>query len=290
MDPSHIIIWNVRGLNSKARQDSVRMLVELVKADVVCLQETKMEDVSRRQVLSMLGSEFDNNFLVLPSAGASGGIFVAWRAKLGAIGASRVDRFCASVQFCPTNGIPWWLTALKEMMRKLSSCRNYVIRAQCIGPWALAGDFNLIYKADDKNNSNINRAMMGRFRKFINDSAIKELPLIGRKYTWTSSSTAASPTLVKLDRVFCSVDWEQQFPDSILQSAATNDSDHCPLILGLRDNKPGKKRFQFEAFWPRFDGFQEAVQQAWGSVERTMCPLEMLSLKFKATAKGLQSR
>ena len=52
MDPSKIAIWNVRGLNSVARQDSVRSLVESTKADIVCLQETKMEHLSQRTVLS----------------------------------------------------------------------------------------------------------------------------------------------------------------------------------------------------------------------------------------------
>jgi hypothetical protein len=37
------------------------------------------------------------------------------------------------------------------------------IRVECLGPWMLAGDFNLIYKDLDKNNNNFNRAMMGRF-------------------------------------------------------------------------------------------------------------------------------
>jgi hypothetical protein len=36
----------------------------------------------------------------------------------------------------------------------------------------VAGDFNLIYKDEDKNNTNLNRAMMGRFRKLINDLAL----------------------------------------------------------------------------------------------------------------------
>uniref|UniRef100_A0A0A9CA11 Endonuclease/exonuclease/phosphatase domain-containing protein n=1 Tax=Arundo donax TaxID=35708 RepID=A0A0A9CA11_ARUDO len=55
--------------------------------------------------------------------------------------------------------------------------------------------------------------------------------LLGRKYTW--SNERRSPTLVRLDRVFCSSDWEDIFPDSLLQSAASVVSDHCPLVLGL---------------------------------------------------------
>jgi len=113
----------------------------------------------------------------------------------------------------------------------------------------ILGDFNLIYKDEDKNNSNLNRAMMGRFRRLINDLSLKEIPLHGRKFTW--SNLQDSPTLVKLDRVLCSVDWEQLFSDCLLQSAASEDSDHCPLILGLTDRKAGKPRFHFEPFWSK---------------------------------------
>ena len=129
------------------------------------------------------------------------------------------------------------------------------IRAACPGPWVVglvAGDFNLIYRDEDKNNANYNRAMMGGFRRFINDLALKEIPLHGRKYTWSNQQN--SPTLVKLDRVLCSVDWEEKFPNCLFQSMASDDSDHCPLLLGLQGNRPGRPRFHFESFWTKLDG------------------------------------
>jgi len=220
MDPSHILIWNVRGLNSAARQDLMRVLVDSAKIDVVCLQETKMTSINRQVVLSMLGSDFDNNFVSLPSVGASGGILIAWRSRLGTIGASRLDSHCVSIQFCPVNGNTWWLTCVygpqdnQEKIQFLQELRE--VRAQCVGPWMVAGDFNLIYKDEDKNNSNLNRAMMGRHRRWINDMALTEIPLHGRKFTWSSSSSSASPTLARLDRVFCSLEWEELFPDCLL--------------------------------------------------------------------------
>jgi hypothetical protein len=61
----------------------------------------------------------------------------------------------------------------------------------------VAGDFNLIYKAEDKNNTNYNGAMMGRFRRLIDDLALKEMPLHGRKFTWSNQQD--NPTLVRLD-------------------------------------------------------------------------------------------
>jgi endonuclease/exonuclease/phosphatase family metal-dependent hydrolase len=112
----------------------------------------------------------------------------------------------------------------------------------------VCGDFNLIYQACDKNNTNVDRAMMGRFRRFINVMELHGIPLLGRKYTWSNEREA--PTLVRLDRVFITNDWEHIFPDCILQSSASMISDHCPLILGLHEATQGKRRFHFESFWP----------------------------------------
>jgi hypothetical protein len=65
--------------------------------------------------------------------------------------------------------------------------------------------------------------------------------------------------------------------------------DHCPLILELRDNKPRKRRFHFESFWTKLDGFQDIVQSAWNSVDLDSCPFLTLDKKLKATAKQLKA-
>jgi hypothetical protein len=44
------------------------------------------------------------------------------------------------------------------------------------------------------------------------------------------------------------------------------------LILGLHDIKRGKKRFHFEAFWTKLEGFQEAIASAWADVPTGLAP------------------
>jgi hypothetical protein len=110
---------------------------------------------------------------------------------------------------------------------------------------------------------------LGRFRRLIDDLALKEITLHGRKFAWSNQQD--EPVLVKLDHVFCLVDWENLFPNVLLQSAAPQDSDRCPLVLGLKDNKSGRRRFNFESFWTKLDGFQEMVQTAWDSVQAVVC-------------------
>jgi exonuclease III len=104
MDPANILFWNVWGYNGFGHQASVRNLVASLRIDVVCLQETKMEVISRVLVLQMLGPDF-SNFVFLPSVGASGGILIAWKDSLGSLGNSRIGNFSVSVQFCPAGGI-----------------------------------------------------------------------------------------------------------------------------------------------------------------------------------------
>lgn len=107
----------------------------------------------------------------------------------------------------------------------------------------------------------INRELMGRFCTFINDFELKEIPLLGHHYSWLNDHDA--PILVRLDRMPCTTDWEEMFPDFLLQSQATQISDHCPLVLGLYEGSHGKKRFYFESFWTKLRGFHDVVAESW---------------------------
>lgn len=176
MNPSKILCWNVRGLNSRARQDAVRTLVDSCRVDIVCLQETKMTVMPPGVILSMLGSDF-TQWVDLPAAGASGGVIIAWCQGLGPASASRVDDHSVSVQFSPSCLQSWWLTCVygpqgdERNILFLQELRT--VRSVCHGPWAVLGDFNLITSAEDKSNGILNRAMMGRFRRLINDLELK---------------------------------------------------------------------------------------------------------------------
>jgi hypothetical protein len=71
-----------------------------------------MSSCSRGTILSMLGVELDNNFISLPTLGASGGIIVAWIARVGAAVNFRLDTYNASTQFGSVLGVSWWLTCV----------------------------------------------------------------------------------------------------------------------------------------------------------------------------------
>ena len=111
MEPGCFLVWNVRGLNSRAKRDSVKSVVVSLKPAVVCLQETKLDSVSDFNILTILGSGF-SNFVFNPAHGSRGGILVAWRDGSFVSAASVIKNNSVSVQLQSADGPLWWFTGV----------------------------------------------------------------------------------------------------------------------------------------------------------------------------------
>jgi hypothetical protein len=74
------------------------------------------------------------------------------------------------------------------------------LKHQIQASWLIMGDFNLNYKNADKNNGQLNRRLMLRFRRALNHMEVKEIQLLGRKFTWSNSQ--ANPVMPKLIGLF----------------------------------------------------------------------------------------
>ena len=75
--PLRIIVWNVRGLNAPGRRDAARHVVVEANPAIVCLQETKLQEISAAVVQHCLGNKF-TKFFYVPAVGTRGGILVPW--------------------------------------------------------------------------------------------------------------------------------------------------------------------------------------------------------------------
>ena len=194
-----ILNWNVRGLNGAARRKVVHDLAADTRCTIACLQETKLADVQDHIVGETLASEF-RQFTV--SA-----------------------RLKASVE-----NSEWWVTVVYgpqgdnqklEFLRELRAISTIVS-----DKWLLIGDFNLILDARDKSNSNLNRRLMSVFRDAVQDLELRELNLRGRKFTWSNDSTHT-----RIDRAFCTSEWDLMMLGCMLQALSSMVSDHAPLLL-----------------------------------------------------------
>ena len=209
MDPKKLraLSANVRGLNSSGRRDTVRDLASDANATIACLQETKLEVVDRRVIVESLGVDFADNFVYLPAVGTRGGIILAARGNVFSLAAAGSTGNTISATITDReDGSTWGITgvygpqgdtekyAFIDELRGLANSRP--------AKWLILGDFNLIYRTQDKNNGRLNRRMMGKFKSALDAWRLRELRLTGKKFTW--SNEQATPMLTRIDRFFCS--------------------------------------------------------------------------------------
>jgi len=164
------LVWNVRGLNSRARRNVVRDLIGQENISLLSLQETKLDTCSDSLIMELCGAGFD--YFFKPATHTCGGILLAWRTDTWSVTNPVIRSYSLTARVTLIHtGATWWLTSVygpqsdPEKLLFLDELRE--VRHAGLGTWMVWGDFNLIYQAADKNNSRLNRRMMQSFRRFL---------------------------------------------------------------------------------------------------------------------------
>jgi len=161
----------------------------------------------------------------------------------------------------------------KEVEDKLATA-NCCIR--CV-----IGDFNSVRKASERkglNNGTVNNYDITRFSEFNVRCMLKDIPVVGRKFTWyRPNGTARS----RLDRVLVSDEWLSQWPGSKQFVLSRQVSDHCALVVKNSIIDWGPKPFRSFDLWQQYDGFKEVVKEVWDNTPLRGNSLEDIKDKFK---------
>jgi hypothetical protein len=129
-------------------------------------------------------------------------------------------------------------------------------------PALLGGDFNLIRHHEDRNKGQGVPRLMNLFNNFIGSFLFREIYVSGMKFTW--SNKQQNPTLIKLDRILASTDWDSQYPKCFAWTKARVGSDHCPMILDLGvQGATRPKYFFFQDQWFLQENFTKMVCDRW---------------------------
>jgi exonuclease III len=180
---------NLRGLNNLARRRSIHRFINNHNCNIVVFQETKLGDVTPSIVSESIGTRFVNNFIFKAADGTHGGILIACSEDFDI----QMDQQASSEYFITgtitdrTNNTSWSLIAVygpqhdHEKILFMQEIRR--IKPLVMAEWAILGDFNLIKSANEKSNSNLNLRMMGRFRHLIDVLELREIHLVGRRFT-----------------------------------------------------------------------------------------------------------
>lgn len=130
--------------------------------------------------------------------GYQGGAAILWDKGVAqltthAVGCFSITAKVTVLQSCSS----FWLTTVYgpvDDARKDAFLAELIHAAPPRGePWLIAGDFNIIYEARDKSNLNLNRRIMGMFRRAIDTAGLKEIkcktgaspgPMSGKTRRW----------------------------------------------------------------------------------------------------------
>lgn len=166
--------------------NAVRSKINETWCDIVCLQETKREQIDPVFLKNFCNPCFDC-FEYLPSQGASGGTVIIWKGAGFSGSLVFQNQYATTVELTSVLlGTQWFLTNIyapcttegkREFLQWFSS-----IDMDNDADWLIVGDFNLIRNEDNRNKpgGNINE-MMG-FNAAISNLGLVELPLQGKRF------------------------------------------------------------------------------------------------------------
>ena len=99
------------------------------------------------------------------------------------------------------------------------------------------------------------------FNEVIGHLGLLELPIKGRRYTW--SNMQGSPLLEQLDWFFTWSNWISCYPLSQVHPLAKTASDNLPCVVSISTNIPKANIFRFENYWVEQEGFLDCVSESW---------------------------
>ncbi|XXG47158.1 hypothetical protein AAC387_Pa02g1843 [Persea americana] len=102
---------------------------------------------------------------------------------------------------------------------------------------------------------------MTLFNDFINANELMDLPLQGRKYTWTDNRDRAVVSMI--DRFLLSKDWDDHYEGVIQLAFPRVISYHCPINVCPKILDWGPRPFRFDNCWLLHRGFLDLARPWW---------------------------
>ena len=283
-----ILSWNVRGANDPDKRKVIKNFLRRYRADVVCLQETKIQEMSNILARS-LGVGRQMNWKVMNAQGSAWGIVVFWDNSSISLMDSVVGSFSVLCLFrMPEDGFQWAFTGVygpvensdrEAFWEELGS-----IKGLWEGPWCVGGDFNEVLFPYERARGGRLSNSMRRFSDIMNDLDLRDLPLQGGPYSWKGGLNGSS--MSRIDRFLVTADWENQCNKVTHSCLPRPVSDHFPIMLDSVGVRTGPAPFRFELMWLKYEGFKDLLKGWWQNLHFYGSFSYILSAKLKAL-KGI---
>ena len=164
-----LLTWNVRGANNCDKMKVIKALIKKNRVDLVCLQETKIREISMGIIRSLGVGRF-LEWGAIDSRGVAGGIVVFWDNRVLELVDLQKGLFSISCTFksCE-DGFIWTFTGVygPTLRRKRESFWEELgaIKGLWNGPWCVAGDFNVILSLEERSRRGSLNSIMRRSQK-----------------------------------------------------------------------------------------------------------------------------
>uniref|UniRef100_A0A2N9J7V4 Endonuclease/exonuclease/phosphatase domain-containing protein n=1 Tax=Fagus sylvatica TaxID=28930 RepID=A0A2N9J7V4_FAGSY len=237
------------GLNNPRKREIVKKLLRDWRCDVVCLQETKLDQIDLRLVRSLWSNQFVG-WEAVNAVNIAGSILLMWDKMVFDKIDSHLSTFSVSCTWKGVvDGFDWSCTGVYGPIVESSKGAFWVeletIRQKWTVPWCIMGDFN------------VGVHILG---------ALDPDP----------------PSMSHIDRVLVSPDWEEQFPNVLQKLLPHPISDHHPILVEASGMVRGKSSFIFENMWLNHEGFVDQAQEWWNGYHFVGNPSFVLACKLKA--------
>ena len=283
----NLLSWNVRGLNDRVKRARICNLLYLWKADVVCLQETKLMAVTQGLIRSLWRCRYVD-WLSLDSVGASGGIILMWDKRV----VDRVDvaigNFSVSCRFREVaTGFEWAFSGVYGPNRAADRSLMWEELAGIASwwevPWCVGGDFNIVRFPSERVGATDFSPSMREFTDFIFSMGLLDLPMDGGNFTWSNARSRS-----RLDRFLCSPLLADHFSRIAQRRLPRFLSDHFPILLSCGFLQKRRSPFRFQNMWLKSEGFHNRVQQWWSSYLYIGSPSYVLNQKLNSLKVDLR--
>jgi hypothetical protein len=125
------------------------------------------------------------------------------------------------------------------------------------------------------------------FNAVIDALNLREIDLIGRKFTWANNMPIQ--TFEKLDRVLVCTEFESKYSYTTVHTLTREISDHTPLLLSTNNSASTyQPQFKFELGWLLRDGFCEMVSEVWQNTLVSGSPIERWQIKIRMLRQHLR--
>lgn len=237
------------------------------------------------------------NSIVVKAEGLSGGLLLLWWRDVVVAELSKSRSHIDVLLSCDRLRISEWrLTGFYgepcRERRKESWYLLRFLRAQSASPWLCLGDFNEVLSAEEQFGGNGREPwQIAAFQDAVNDCRLTDLGFHGLLYTWDNRQEEGRNIKVRLDRALGDNKFLQELGDSEVYHLPLAESDHCGLLVAVREKElPGRRRgrrkpkpFRYENMWKSHGDYMEFVNWTWdpgsGSCDLSTTSSALMSLQ-----------